>query len=689
MTAMDNPLLAKWPAPYEVPPFADIRLEHYVPAIDAAFAAHHAEIAAIADNAAPPSFENVIEVLERSGWLFLRVASAFLNLADVQSTEAIQAIEREISPRIAAHRQAIATHPGLFAKIEALYAEREKLSLNPEQMRVLEEHYKSRVRAGAQFDEAGRARMAEITERQAELATRFSQNVLADETSYLLLLEEGDLAGLPDFLIAAAAETAKERGHSGKYGITLSRSNITPFLQFSARRDLREAAFKAWLARGSGGGETDNRTIIAEMLRLRAEKARMLGFATYADFGLDDTMAARPALVRGLLEAVWEPARAKAMEESADLSAAAAEEGGNFALAPWDWRYYAEKVRKTKHDIDEAEIKPYFELNRMIEAAFDTAYRLFGVTVKECPDLELYHPDARAWEVFSRDGEPLGLFIGDYFARANKRGGGWMSTYRGQHKLEGNVRPVVVNVLNFVKGAPGEPSLLSIDDARTLFHEFGHGLHGLLSDVTYRSISCTSVKRDFVELPSQLYEHWLLTPEVLGRFALHAQTDKPMPPELMEKLLAAQKFDQGFSTVEYVASAIIDLDLHERAGTQADFDIDAAETEALARIGMPPEIVLRHRPAHFLHLFASGGGYAAGYYSYLWSEVMDADAFSAFQETGDVFHPEMAEKLRRYIYSSGGSIDPAEAYRAFRGRMPEIDALLEKRGLKPPESAVA
>ena len=689
MTATDNPLLAKWPAPYEVPPFANIRIEHYLPAFDAAFAAHRAEIAAIADNPAPSTFASVIEPLERSGWLFLRVASAFGNLADVQSTEPIQAIEREVSPRIAAHRQALATHPGLFAKIEALYAHRETLGLNPEQMRVLEEHYKSRVRAGAQLDEAGRARMAELTERLAELATRFSQNVLADETSYLLLLEEGDLAGLPDFLIAAAAETAKERGHAGKYGITLSRSNITPFLQFSGRRDLREAAFKAWIARGSGGGETDNRAIIAEMLRLRAEKARLLGFATYADFGLDDTMAARPAAVRALLVAVWEPAVGQAIAESADLSAAAAEEGGNFALAPWDWRYYAEKVRKTKHNIDEAEIKPYFELNRMIEAAFDTAHRLFGVTVTERSDLAFYHPDVRAWEVFGRGGEPLGLFLGDYFARPSKRGGAWMSTYRGQHKLDGSVRPIVVNVLNFVKGAPGEPSLLSIDDARTLFHEFGHGLHGLLSDVTYRSISCTSVKQDFVELPSQLYEHWLLTPEVLSRFALHAETSEPMPPALMEKLLAARKFDQGFSTVEYVASAIIDLDLHERAGTEANIDIDTAETEALARMGMPPEIVLRHRPAHFLHLFASGSGYAAGYYSYLWSEVMDADAFSAFQETGDVFHAETAEKLRRYIYSSGGSLDPAEAYRAFRGRMPEIDALLEKRGLKGSVHAAA
>ena len=655
MTEFDNPLLAQWTAPYEVPPFADIRTEHYLPAFDTAFAAHNAEIAAIVADPAPPSFENVIAPLERSGKLFRRVASVFLNLADVQSTEAIQALEREISPRIAAHQQAIATNPGLFAKVAALYAERDTLGLDPEQMRVLEEHHTALVRSGAQLDEAGRARMAEITERQAELSTRFSQNVLADETNYLLLLEESDLAGLPDFLIAAAAATAKERGHADKYGITLSRSSITPFLQFSARRDLREEAFKAWIARGAGGGESDNRAIITEMLRLRAETARLLGFATYADFSLDDTMAARPASVRALLEAVWEPALVKAKAEGADLSAAAAEEGGNFALAPWDWRYYAEKVRKTKHDIDEAEIKPYFELNRMLDAAFHTAHRLFGVTVEERTDLAVYHPDVRVWEMFGRGGKPIGLFIGDYFARPEKRGGAWMSGYRSQHKLDGNVLPMIVNVLNLVKGAPGEPSLLSIDDARTLFHEFGHALHGLLSDVTYRSISGTSVKRDFVELPSQLYEHWLLTPDVLGRFAVHATTGEPMPRDLIDRLLAARKFDQGFSTVEYLASAIVDLDLHEQAGTGADIDIDAAETASLARIGMPAEIVPRHRSAHFLHLFS--GGYAAGYYSYLWSEVMDADAFDAFQETGDVFHPETAEKLHRFIYSSGGSMD--------------------------------
>jgi peptidyl-dipeptidase Dcp len=443
---------------------------------------------------------------------------------------------------------------------------------------------------------------------------------------------------------------------------------------------LREEAFKAWIARGSGGGATDNRAIIKELLQLRAERARLLGFDTYAHFSLDNTMAKTPEAVRDLLMAVWQPARARAEEDRADLARIAAEEGGNFAIAPWDWRHYSEKLRKLKHDLDESEMKPYFELNRMIEAAFETARRLFGLTFKERDDLPVYHPDVRVWEVYRRDGGLVGLFMGDYYARPSKQSGAWMSSYRSQERLGGDIKPIIVNVLNFVKPAPGEPALLSIDDVRTLFHEFGHGLHGLLSNVTYPSLSGTSVKRDFVELPSQLYEHWAMTPEILREFALHAGTGEPMPDALLEKVTEARKFDQGFQTVEYVAAAIVDLDLHEAAHPEREIDVEAAERDVLARIGMPPEIVLRHRPAHFLHLFA--GGYAAGYYSYLWSEVMDADAFGAFEETGDVFHPGTAEKLHRYIYSSGGSLEPADAYTAFRGRMPEIGALLEKRGLK-------
>ncbi len=687
MTDTDNPLLGEWTAPYEMPPFAEIRPEHYMPAFKAGFAAHDAEIEAIIADRAPTSFDTIIGALERSRRLLTRVGTVFFNLASADTNDALQAIEREIAPLLAAHNQAVSTNPKLFAKVAALYAQSDHLGLTAEQRRVLEDHHLSFVRSGARLDEAGRKRMAEIAERQAALSTQFAQNVLADESGYLKLLEESDLDGLPEFARAAAASTAQERGHPGKFAITLSRSSVTPFLQFSARRDLREELFNAWIARGANGGTTDNRAIIAEMLRLRAERARLLGYESFADYGLDNTMAKAPQAVRDLLLAVWQPARVRAAEECVALAEAAALEGGNFAIAPWDWRYYAEKVRKTKHNLDEAEIKPYFELNRMIDAAFETARRLFGLSFKEREDVPVYHPDVRVWEAFDRHGAKVGLFLGDYFARPSKQGGAWMSSLRDQEKLNGNVLPVIINVLNLVKGAPGEASLLSIDDARTLFHEFGHGLHGLLSNVTYPSLSGTSVKRDFVELPSQLYEHWLLTPEILRTYARHAVTGEPMSDDLLKRLLEARKFDQGFSTVEYVACAIVDLELHEAPTVKAAFDVDKAEADLLARIGMPSEIVLRHRPTHFLHLFA--GGYAAGYYSYLWSEVMDADAFSAFEETGDVFDPKMAEKLHRYIYSSGGSLDPAEAYRAFRGRMPAIEALLEKRGLSKPDRAAA
>jgi peptidyl-dipeptidase Dcp len=681
MTTPTNPFLTEWQGAYELPPFADITAEHYLPAFEAAFAAHNAEIDAIIADPSEPGFDSVIVAMERAGKLLSKVSAVFGNLASADTSEALQAIEREIMPRLAAHGQAIATNAALFAKVDALYQSRDRLGLNAEQMKLIERHHLGFLRSGAKLDETGRKRMAEIAERLATLGTTFSQNVLADESGYMLLLEtEADLAGLPEFLRVAAAATAEERGHPGKYAITLSRSSIEPFLQFSARRDLREEAFRAWINRGTKGGETDNRAIIAEILKLRAERAKLLGFDSFAAYKLDDSMAKQPAAVRALLEKVWEPARAKAKAERDQLAARASAEGDNTEIAPWDWRYYAERVRKAEHDLDEAQVKPYFELDRMISAAFETARRLFGLTFNERTDLPRYHPDVRIWEVIGEAGTVIGLFYGDYFTRPSKRGGAWMSAFRSQQRLDGEALPVIINVMNFVKGAPGSPALLSLDDARTLFHEFGHGLHGLLSNVTYPSLSGTSVMRDFVELPSQLYEHWLLTPDILNRYALHAETGEPIPQDLLKRLLAARNFNQGFSTVEFLAAAIADMDLHENAPDGETFDVDQAERDTLARIGMPSEIVLRHRPGHFLHLFA-GGGYAAGYYSYLWSEVMDADAFRAFEETGDVFNPELAGRLHRYIYSSGGTLEPAEAYIAFRGRPPEVAALLEKRGL--------
>jgi peptidyl-dipeptidase Dcp len=480
---------------------------------------------------------------------------------------------------------------------------------------------------------------------------------------------------------AAAARAAADRGLEGRHAITLARSSVVPFLQFSSRRDLRERAFAAWTGRGDNGGDTDNEAIAAETLALRAERARLLDHPTYAHYRLDDTMAKTPEAVRDLLDRVWAPARVLALRERDELQAAVAEEGGNFALAPWDWRHYAEKVRRARHDLDEAEIKPYLQLDNMVAAAFDVAHRLFGISFTELEGLPVYHPDMRVWEVRDAGGRHVGLFLGDYFARPSKRSGAWMGAFRTQERLSGDVRPIVLNVTNFAKGGEGEPALLGLDDARTLFHEFGHALHGLLSDVTYPLLAGTRVMLDFVEFPSQLYEHWLERPEVLGRHAVHYRTGEAMPAELLERLLAARNFGQGFATVEYTASAIVDLDLHllERPD---GLDVTAFEAATLERIGMPAEIVPRHRTPHFAHVF-SGGGYAAGYYSYLWSEMLDADGFAAFLEAGDAFDPGMAARLREFVYAAGNLRDPGEAYLAFRGRLPSLDPLLRQRGLWP------
>ncbi|MFY8038825.1 MAG: M3 family metallopeptidase [Bosea sp. (in: a-proteobacteria)] len=682
MTALpaDNPFAAPWTTPFGLPPFASIRPEHLSPALHAALAAHAAEIAAIAGETAPVSFTNVIDALERAGEDLDRAAAVFYNLAGADTNEALQQIEREMAPVMSRHWSAIGMNPALFARVDALHAMKDKLGMTAEQARVLDLTHKGFVRAGARLGEADKTRLKAINERLSTLGTQFSQNVLKDEASYALILDsEADLAGLPDFLKAAMAKAAEDRGHKGKHAVTLPRSIIEPFLTFSSRRDLREKARKAWDARGANGGETDNRAVVAEMVRLRAEKARLLGYASFAAFKLDDTMAKTPAAVRGLLELVWAPARRKAAREAADLALLARSEGQNDPIAAWDWHYYSEKVRSQRFALDEGTLKPYLQLDRIIEASFECATRLFGLAFKARPDLVGYHPDVRIWEVSDSGGRHIGLFLGDYFARPSKRSGAWMSGYRRQDNLDGEVRPIIVNVCNFAKPAEGQPALLSFDDARTLFHEFGHALHGLLSDVVYPSVAGTAVSRDFVELPSQLYEHWFSTPEVMGRYCVHASTGEPMPQALMDKVKAAQTFNQGFATIEYTSSALVDLAFHELE-EPGDIDPLAFQAAELARIGMPPEIGMRHKTPHFTHVF-SGDGYSSGYYSYLWSEVMDADAFDAFRETGDVFDAATADKLKRFIYAAGNSRDPADLYTAFRGRMPSPAALLEKRGL--------
>ncbi|MEQ8782057.1 MAG: M3 family metallopeptidase [Roseibium album] len=674
-----NPLLTDWTTPFELPPFDKIKPEHFEEAFETAMAEAKAESDEIAEQSDRPDFGNTIAALEKSGERLTKVARTFFNLTSADTNETLQQIERNIAPKLARHSSDMLLNEKLFERIAELWNQRETLGLNTEDAKVLERYHMMFQRAGAGLDENGKSRIAEISQRLATLGTQFSQNILRDESDYQLVLEtEEDRAGLPDFLLTAAAEAARERGHDGKHVITLSRSSIEPFLQFSTNRRLREEAFNAWSARGELEGETNNAKIITETLALRSEKAKLLGFENFAAFKLDDTMAKTPDNVRDLLTKVWEPAAAQARAEEQKLSKMAANDGENHTIEAWDWRFYSEKVRKEEHDLDETELKPYLQLDSMIQAAFDTATRLFGVTFRELDDIPVYHPDVRVFEVLDPSGQHVGLFLGDYFARPSKRSGAWMSGFRSQHKLNGNVAPIIVNVMNFSKGAPGEATLLTFDDARTLFHEFGHGLHGLLSDVTYPMISGTSVARDFVELPSQLYEHWLSEPEVLSKFATHYRTGEKMPKDLLDKLLAAANFNQGFATVEYTASALIDLELH-LLDSPDEIDIAAYEKAELGKIGMPDAITMRHRIPHFQHVF-SGDGYSAGYYSYMWSEVMDADAFGAFKEAGDIFDEETADRLLTHIYSAGGRPDPEETYKAFRGRAPKIDALLKKRG---------
>ncbi|MDA0663784.1 MAG: M3 family metallopeptidase [Proteobacteria bacterium] len=680
-----NPAIATWSGPLGLPEFARIDDKDFEAAFAVALPAHLAEIAAIADNPEAPTFENTVVALERAGELLTRSSGIFWNMAGANTNDTLQALERKLSPEFSRYYSAITMNRALFERIETLYRNRDSLGLDAEGHRVLELTWKSFVRSGAQLSEAEQNRLAAINERLATLGTTYSQNVLADEREYALILESADdLAGLPDFLISSMAAAAEERGHKGKHAVTLSRSIIEPFLTFSARRDLRETAFKAWVARGENPGEHDNRPIVAETVKLRAEKAALLGYASFAHFKLDDTMAKTPENVRGLLETVWEKACTRAHEEAAELASLIAEEGHNHAVAPWDWRHYSEKVRAGRYAFNAAEIKPYLQLEKMIEAAFHTAERLFGLTFRKHEGVTAYHPDVRVFEVLNAQGKRIAIFLGDYFSRPSKRSGAWMSALQGQHRLGtdgAEQTPIVLNVMNFAKASAGEPILIDMDNAKTLFHEFGHALHGMLSDVTYPSIAGTSVSRDFVELPSQLYEHWLTVPEVLQQFAVHYRTGEAMPQALLDKLRAAGKFNKGFANVEFTSSALLDMEFHALSpDAAAKVDPMAFQAGVLSDLKMPDEIVMRHATPHFTHVFA-GDGYSAGYYSYMWSGVLDSDAFEAFQEAGDSFDPATAAKLKQFIYSSGGSMDPEDAYIAFRGKLPTPDALLEKEGL--------
>jgi peptidyl-dipeptidase Dcp len=682
-TPMHNPLLQPWQTPHALPPFGAIAPAHFAPAFEAAMREHRAELDAIAAQDEAPSFENTVARLDASGRLFSRVDLVFHNLCASETSPALQAVQRELAQPLAAHSNAIYLNERLFARIDALHSRRTALGLEPQALRLLEQIHNDFVRAGAQLQGGDRERFAACNERLAALMTRFGQNVLADESGYrLALAHEADMAGLPDFLRDAARQAAAERGLDGAV-ITLSRSLIVPFLSFSERRDLREAAWRAWTTRGEHAGETDNRPVIREILELRAEQAALLGYAHFADYALANTMARTQSAVMQLLDDVWSRAVPALERERTELLALTCEQGVTHAIEPWDWRFWAERVRQRQYAIDDAEVKPYFPLDRMVAAAFDCAERLFGIRMVERTDLPVYHPDVKAYEVRGRDDQVVGVFLHDNFARPSKRSGAWMSLYRQQTRNGGAVTPIVVNNNNFAKAAKGQPTLLSFDDVRTLFHEFGHGLHGLLSDVGYERLSGTNVLRDFVELPSQLFEHWMSEPEVLRRHARHVATGEPIPDDLIARLKRARRFGQGYETVRYVASALTDMAVHALPRGQVPADPVAFEAQVLKERGLPPGVGINHRFTHFQHLFY-GSGYAAGYYVYMWAEVLDADAFNAFVEAGDPFDAQVAARLLKHVYAAGDSVEPGATYAAFRGRAAKVEAMLEKRGLLAP-----
>ncbi|MCL4846022.1 MAG: M3 family metallopeptidase [Acidobacteria bacterium] len=679
-TSSPNPLVVPWTGPFGgVPPFDQVKVEHFEPALEAGMSEQLAEIDAIAASADPPTFENTIAAMERAGRTLDRVRTVYGVWSATMNTADFQVVERDMAPRLAAFSDRITQNEKLFGRIAGVYATRESSGLTAEQQRLTWLYYTNFVRAGARLDAAAKARLSEINQRLAERFTTFSQNVLADETNHMLVIERAsDLAGLSDAFRSAAAAAARARGLDGKWVVLNTRSSMEPFLTDSTRRDLREKVWRTYYSRGDNGDAHDNNAIITEILQLRAERAKLLGYETHAHWRLENAMAKTPEGAMALMEAVWTPAVARVREEVADMQAIADTEGAGITIAPWDYRHYAEKVRKAKYDLDENEVKPYLQLDELREGMFWVAGELLGLRFAPVDGVPVYHADVRVFEVTDAAGKHVGLFYLDPYARSGKRSGAWMSAYRSQQRFDGEVTTIVSNNSNFVKG---DPILISWTDAETLFHEFGHALHGLSSNVTYPSLSGTRVARDFVEFPSQILEHWLSTPEVLNRFALHHETGKPIPADLVRKIERASTFNQGFSTVEYLASALVDMKLH-LAGDRP-IDPKAFERETLAALGMPAEIVMRHRTPHFTHVFASDG-YSAGYYSYLWSDTLTADAFEAFTEAGGPYDRDIARRFRDRVLSVGNTVDPAEAYRAFRGRDAGIDALMRKRGFPVP-----
>ena len=686
-----SPLLAPWVGPYGgVPPFDQVKVGDLKPGLETGMAQQLAEIDRIANDPAAPTFENTIAAMERSGRTLHRVATVYGVYSSTLNDEAVQAVEREMAPKLAAFSDQITQNPQLFERIARVYETRETSGLTPEQQRLTWVYYTNFVRAGARLDAAGKKRTAEINQELARLFTTFGQNVLKDENEDVIYLDqESDLAGLPQGVRDGMAQGAEGRGQKGKWAIANTRSSVEPFLTYADDRALREKAWRMFVNRGDNGGATDNNATIAQILQLRAERAKLLAFPTHAHWRLENAMAKSPERAMELMEAVWTPAVARVHEEVADMQKIADADKAGIRIEPWDYRYYAEKVRKAKYDLDETEVTPYLQLENLREGMFHTAKELFGFNFKpvDASKVPVYHPDVRVWEVTNPKGELVGLWYFDPYARKGKRSGAWMNAYRTQERFDGDIRTIVSNNSNFVKGKPGEPVLISWEDAKTLFHEFGHALHGLSSNVNYPSVAGTAVARDYVEFPSQLLEHWLSTPEILDRYALHYQTGKPIPAELVARIDAAEKFNQGFKTVEYLSSALVDMKLHLAGGQK--IDPDKFERETLAALGMPAEIVMRHRTPQFNHVFSSDG-YSAGYYSYLWSDTITADAWDAFTEAGGPWDKDVAKRLRDNVFGVGNTIDPATAYRQFRGRDPGIAALMRKRGFPvPPPAAPA
>ena len=674
-----NPFLTEYSTPFQVPPFDKIENEHFIPAFKKGIEEHKVEIEAIVNNPEAPTFKNTLEALDRSGAQLDRVESVFDNLLGANTNDELQKIAEEVMPMISSHQDDISLNPELFGRIKAVYEQKDALGLNVEQMTLLEKRYKNFVRGGAELKEEDQAKLREINEKLSVLSLKFGNNVLAETNDFQMFIEaEEDLAGLPEGVIDAAAEAAKAAGQEGKWLFTTQRTSLYPFLQYSEKRELREKLHTAYCQRGDNGNEYDNKAILAEIANLRVEKAHLLGCESHADFILERNMAKNPEGVYGLIKPLWEAALPVAKKELAEMQALANREGADFEIAHWDWWYYAEKLRKEKYDLDEEELLPYFKLENVRDGLFQVCTNLYGLQFEQLYDIPKPHDDVQAFEVKEANGSHVGVLYMDFFPRASKQGGAWMSAYRKQKKIDGeNISPVITTVFNFTKPVGDKPALISFEQASTMFHEFGHALHGLLSDCNYNYLSGTSVSRDFVELPSQIMEHWASAPEVIKMYGRHWESNEPIPDELIEKIKNSSFFNQGFITIEYLSAAFLDMDWHSLKET-VEVDVDEFENQALLNLGLIPEIVVRYRSTYFNHIFS--GGYSAGYYAYIWSGVLDSDAFEAFEETS-LYDKTTAMSFRENILARGGTEDPMVLYVRFRGKEPSVEPLLKNRGL--------